>query len=180
MTAIHYLLAILIGAMLAALVSGIAYLNTPVPVERVPVGVTDTFPQGVEVCPGQQVPYKLAIAERVDGVVTLYDTIDRAPDHPEVEAVRQTELAQTLISQYGVDIVGDTVQIEKSPSWVILGGDDQPGEGLRVDIDSILTIPENLDPGPYIRKLAVVWEGRPSDAAIRIQRFTIKSEQECR
>lgn len=180
MTVIRYLLAILLGALLTALVSGIAYLNTPIPVERVPLEwVTDTFPQNVEVCPGDRVPYMLAISEKVTGVVTLYDTIDRAPNHPEVEAVRGTELAQALISQHGVDIVGDTVQIEKSPSWVILGGDDRSSIGLRVDIDSTLVIPENLGPGPYIRKLAVVWEGRPSDAAIRIQRFRIKPKGEC-
>lgn len=167
----------LAGVVSALLVSVIAFRSVPTPVERVPMEwVTDTFPQGVKVCPGERVMYKLAISEEVDGVVALYDTIDRAPDHPDVEAVRQTELAQTLISQYGVDIVGDTVQIEKSPSWIILGGDDHPGEGQRVDIDSILAIPENLGPGPYIRKLAVIWEGRPSDAVIRVQSFTVKGD----
>jgi hypothetical protein len=180
MNAIRYLLAVLLGATLTALISLIVFSNRSVPVERVPLEwVTDTFPQNVEVCPGESVPYVLAISEKVTGVVTLYDTIDRAPNHPDVEAVRNTELVQMLILQHGVDIVGDTVQIEQSPSWVILGGDDRSGIGLRVDIDSTLVIPENLEPGPYIRKLAVVWEGRPSDASIRIQKFTIKPEGDC-
>lgn len=167
----------LAGVVSALLVSVIAFRSVPVPVERVPLEwVTDTFPDGVEACPGDTVPYILSISEKVDGVVALYDTIDRAPNHPDVEAIRQTELAQALISQHGVDIAGDTVRSDKSPTWIILGGDDHPGEGLRVDIDSTMVIPENLEPGPYIRKLAVIWEGRPSDAAIRVQRFTVKGD----
>ena len=177
---IRYSLAYLAGITTALVVSMIALGNSPAPVWPLPLDwVTDTFPQGVEACPGERIPYKLAILEQVEGPVALYDTIDRAPNHPRVEAVRSTELAQALVSQHGVGIVGDTVEIEKSPSWVILGGDDRSGSGLRVDIDSTMMIPEDLEAGPYVRKLAVVWVGRPSEAAIRLQRFVVKPKGDC-
>lgn len=176
MSFIKYGVALLFGAVLAFAVSVIAFRVIPLPVEQVPLQfVTDTFPQGLEVCPGETVEYNLGILEQVDGVVALYTTIDRAPDHPDVQSVTQTDLAQSLISQYGVGLVGDTVIPDFDPAWVILGGDNHAGDGLRVDVDGSLTIPE-LSPGPYIRKLAVVWEGRPSDAVIRFQRFTIKDD----
>jgi hypothetical protein len=173
----------LAGITAAMLVSVFAFTSTPAQVWPLPLDwVTDTFPQRVEVCPGDTVPYIISIWEKVEGPVALYATIDRGLDHPEVEAVRGTELAQALTSQYDGILVGDTVQIEKSPSWIILGGDDELrhyDNRLRVDIDAFVEIPDHLSAGPYIRKLAVVWEGRPSEAAIRVQRFTVKPKGEC-
>lgn len=160
-------LAFSVGAALALILS-------PAKLDSAPVRwVHDTYPQGIQVCPGDKVPYVLGIWHNRDEVIRFTSSVDRAMSHPVTVQWRESEIGQTLSSQYNAEIVGDTVIVGPSPVSMVIKGTGTTN--IRIDPDGTFTVPD-LEEGPYVRNIAVWMEGRDAQVAIWQQKFTVRED----